>query len=75
MVFVAHFAPSQSQVLGGFPPRKGRTFPGAIVPRMSEIRALREVERWTGTSIVATVLIGLALLTLLAWFIYKYLQD
>jgi hypothetical protein len=42
---------------------------------MLEIRALREVERWTGPSIVVSVLIVLALVTLLAWLIYRYLQD
>jgi len=42
---------------------------------MLEIRALREVERWTGPSIVATILIVVAFLAILAWFIHRYLQD
>jgi len=75
LVLVAHFAPSQSQVLGGFRPERAGIFLGAIVPRMLEIRALREVERWTGPSIVATVLIVVALLAILTWFIHRYLQD
>jgi len=75
LVLVAHFTPSQSQVLGGFRPERAGIFLGAIVPRMLEIRALREVERWTGPSIVATVLIVVALLAILTWFIHRYLQD
>jgi len=45
------------------------------VPRMVEIRALREVEKWTGPSVVAAVLIAVAVLAILGWFIYRYLQD
>jgi hypothetical protein len=42
---------------------------------MLEIRALREVERWTGPSIVVSVLVAAALVALLVWLVYRYLQD
>jgi hypothetical protein len=42
---------------------------------MLDIRALNETQRWTGPSIVITVLITVALLVLLGWAIYRYLQD
>lgn len=42
---------------------------------MLEIGALQEAEQWTGPSIVAAVLIGAALIGLLAYLIYRYLQD
>jgi hypothetical protein len=47
----------------------------AIVPRMLEIAALQEAERWTGPGIVGAVLIAATLLALLIYAIYRYLQD
>jgi high-affinity Fe2+/Pb2+ permease len=45
------------------------------VPRMLEIRALREVESWTGPSVIAAVILGLALGAFVTWLIYRYLRD
>jgi hypothetical protein len=53
----------------------GRWCSGAIVPRMLGIRALRETEKWTGASKALTVIVVLALLSILVWMIYRYLKD
>jgi hypothetical protein len=42
---------------------------------MLGIRALRETEKWTGASKTLTVIVVLALLSVLVWMIYQYLRD
>lgn len=42
---------------------------------MLGIRALRETQKWTGASKALTVIVVLALLSILVWMIYRYLRD
>jgi high-affinity Fe2+/Pb2+ permease len=42
---------------------------------MLEIRALREVESWSPSSIAVAVILGLAIVVGIAWLIYRYLRD
>ena len=42
---------------------------------MLEIRALREVEGWTASSVFAAIVLGLALAVFIGWLIYRYLND
>jgi hypothetical protein len=47
---------------------------GAIVPRMVDIRAVREVETWTGPNVLGGILLLVVVLALLIWAIRRYVQ-
>jgi len=47
----------------------------AIVPRIMEIAALREVEPWTGPSIVLGAVLLIATIAVLVWAIRRYLDG
>ena len=48
---------------------------GAIVPRMSEIRALRELETWTAGNILGAVVLVVVLAVAIVVLIRRYLND
>jgi hypothetical protein len=47
----------------------------AIVPRIMEIAALREVEPWTGPSLVLGTILLIATLAVIVWAIRRYLDG
>jgi hypothetical protein len=56
-----------------FPVRLNRVFRvgTVIVPRMVVLMSIRVAESWTPLSVVALVVIGIALVSLVAWLIHR----